>query len=100
MALRAVSIENQQSWCEEMLASDDVDFWIKNGVLIYICVHTGPTVAFGTPTRDANPDYFSRYLSALDEAAAAAMLSPESFSLARGDAGPFDAGRPIQKVYA
>lgn len=75
MARRAVSIENQKAWCDEMLASADVDFWINSDILTYICVDTGPTGAFGTPTGDANPEDFSRYLSALDEAAAK-MMSP------------------------
>ena len=69
MARRAVSIENQRAWCDDMLASSDVDFWIENGVLTYLCVDTGPTGELGMPRAEANPEHFRRYLSALDDAA-------------------------------
>jgi len=81
LAHQAVSIENQKAWCDEMLASADVDFWIQNNVLTYVCVDTGPTGAFGTPTGDANPENFSRYLSALDEADAAMVSLMPSLAL-------------------
>ena len=54
-----------------MVASPDVDFWIKNGVLTYLCVDTGATGSFGTPTGESDPRLFGRYLDALDDAAAA-----------------------------
>ena len=75
MARRAVSIENQKSWCDEMVASADVDFWIKNNVLTYLCVDTGATGRFGTPTGESDPNLFVKYLDALDEAAAAVTLT-------------------------
>ena len=75
MARRAVSIENQKSWCDEMVASADVDFWIKNNVLTYLCVDTGATGRFGTPMGESDPNLFVKYLDALDEAAAAVTLT-------------------------
>ena len=75
MARRAVSIENQKTWCDEMRASSDVDFWIKNGVLTYLCVDTGATGSFGTPTAESDPALFGRYLDALDDAAAAVKMA-------------------------
>lgn len=65
----------QKPWCEDMLSSDDVDFWIKNDVLAYLCVDTGPTGAFGVPTGEADPRRFKRYLDALDDAAAIVTAS-------------------------
>jgi hypothetical protein len=78
LARRAVSIENQKSWCDEMIASLDVDFWIKDGVLTYLCVDTGVTGRFGTPTGKSDPKLFINYLDALDEAAAAVLPSRAS----------------------
>ena len=78
MARRAVSIENQRAWCDEMLASSDVDFWIENGVLMYLCVDTGPTGELGMPRAEANPEHFRRYLSALDDAADTVMAEDEA----------------------
>ena len=57
-----------------MVASPDVDFWIKNRVLTYLCVDTGATGNFGTPTAESDPALFKNYLDALDDAAAAVTM--------------------------
>ena len=43
LARRAVSVENQASWCAQMNARHDVRFWKVNGVLTFQCVDTGAT---------------------------------------------------------
>ena len=70
----------KKSWCDEMLASADVDFWIQNNVLTYLCVDTGATGRFGTPTGESDPRLFGNYLAALDEAAAAVTFGSSSSS--------------------
>ena len=76
------SFPPQKSWCDEMLASADVDFWIQNHVLTYLCVDTGVTGRFGTPTGESDPKLFVNYVAALDEAAAAVTFGPSSASMA------------------
>lgn len=61
-----------------MVASADVDFWIKNNVLTFLCVDTGPTGSFGTPTGESDARLFGRYLDALDDAAAAVTATRET----------------------
>lgn len=73
--LFSFSSSSKKSWCDEMVASSDVDFWIKNNVLTYLCVDTGATGSFGTPTGESDPQLFVRYLDALDDAAAAVTLT-------------------------
>jgi hypothetical protein len=43
LAGKALSIENGETWCKEMMARADVSFWLAQGKLNYVCVDVGAT---------------------------------------------------------